>query len=150
MEQCWVTCLNWRPHLQFNSYSTCVLNLNDLDPTSHSRFLWHIMKTTQHPGPMAHFFLTPTPTAPHSIQRIFKVITSSKRPLWMHSANILTLFGFFWTGSERFSHSLVAWFTTYEAARPERNSYKLDPEPMGLDTMYLPPNALKGREHHLW
>lgn len=53
---------------------------------------------------LAHF--CPAPVFFHSFQRLFKVITFSKRPLRMRSGNVLTLFDF-WRGLSVF---LIRWW----------------------------------------
>lgn len=65
-------------------------------------------------SPQPYFAFSQPVSAPlHSflVQRLFNVITFSKRPLRRRGGNVPTLFDF-WSG---LSNSPVAWFTTYEA-----------------------------------
>lgn len=144
------------PHLQFDSSFMCALNINEMDSISHSWLLWHFTSPPQQRAFLSlrslfqpHSIFSPL----HSFQRVFKVITFSKRPLRMRSGNVLTLFDF-WRGLSVF---LIHWWHGSLHMKLQcgfqwtwgGHIYKLNLEPMGPVEKYLPSKALKWREHHL-
>lgn len=92
----------------------CALNINEMGSLSRSWLLWNVVTSLPQPTVLSLLCLFwPCSSFFHSPQRIFRVITLSKRPLRMHRGNMLTDF---WKGIQCISDPLVALFTIYEAA----------------------------------
>lgn len=152
--RCSVTCLNRPPHLQFDSSSMWVLNINEMDSISHSWRLWHLATSPPPPpppptglseppspicGPRSGFFIL--------FKDYSRLLLSPKGHLgcavemcWLSSifeGGLSVFLIHWWHGSLHMKLRCGFQWTWGE------HIYKLNPEPMGPVGKYLPWKALK-------